>query len=315
MKTKSFLKNALIHKHGNPDDEKALDDYLTLMLNPPIFETGDYSEKHHILTRSQFPEFINDDWNLTELLYEDHIKAHELLFQAFNLRTYQYPLYFMKNGWDDKDTEMVSNASKKGWIKLKSNEEKYNQWKQNRSDYMKSLSTEEQSRRAQKTWDNYSEEDYKKRCKIAKDQWTDERKREYSERFKKLYKDNPDEASRRAIKAWSNKSEERRIEFNETMSEVNKDPVKRAKASVKIKEKWQDPEWRNKMLKRKTKPGSMYIIITPENETFERSGLAKISREFNISEHYIRTFKNKGPITHEDPKISHMLGWEFKQIK
>jgi hypothetical protein len=38
-----------------------------------------YFEKHHILPRSLFPEFIKAKWNIVKLTYKDHYRAHEIL--------------------------------------------------------------------------------------------------------------------------------------------------------------------------------------------------------------------------------------------
>lgn len=36
-------------------------------------------ERHHILPESLYPEFVDSEWNLVNLSYQDHYKAHELL--------------------------------------------------------------------------------------------------------------------------------------------------------------------------------------------------------------------------------------------
>ena len=65
-----------------------------------------------------------------------------------------------------KNSEEISNAAKKGWIKLKEDDEKYRKWLDSRSNYMKELSTEEQRRRANIFWENISEDDYKHACDV-----------------------------------------------------------------------------------------------------------------------------------------------------
>ena len=42
-----------------------------------------YTERHHILPRSLFPEFDKESWNIVELTMEDHIEAHRLLHSIF----------------------------------------------------------------------------------------------------------------------------------------------------------------------------------------------------------------------------------------
>lgn len=60
------------------------------------------------------------------------------------------------------------------------------------------------------------------------------------------------ERMHRAIqKRWDEMSIEQRDAFKQKMSYVNKDPNKRKRAGETLKKKWQDPEWREKMSKRK----------------------------------------------------------------
>lgn len=40
-----------------------------------------YFEKHHILPRSMFQEYIKEPWNIVRLSYRQHYKAHEILPQ------------------------------------------------------------------------------------------------------------------------------------------------------------------------------------------------------------------------------------------
>jgi len=54
-------------------------------------------------------------------------------------------------------------------------------------------------------------------------------------------------------KRWDEMPKEKRDEFKQKMDQVNKDPNKRKKAGESLKKKWQDPEWREKMSKRKTR--------------------------------------------------------------
>jgi hypothetical protein len=51
-------------------------------------------------------------------------------------------------------------------------------------------------------------------------------------------------------KMWDDKSTEERARFTETMTRVNQDINKRKDAGEKIKEKWKDPEFKSKMMKR-----------------------------------------------------------------
>lgn len=62
-------------------DLDALDEYLELVSSSDL--TDGYTEKHHILPKSLFPEYANEKWNLVTLVYEKHVKSHELLFRIF----------------------------------------------------------------------------------------------------------------------------------------------------------------------------------------------------------------------------------------
>lgn len=80
--------NELLRNHTIYDEE-ALIEYLNLISTPD--DVG-YIERHHILPRALFPQYAKDDWNIVTLSYDNHIKAHELLY-----RMYQYPC--MRNAW------------------------------------------------------------------------------------------------------------------------------------------------------------------------------------------------------------------------
>lgn len=66
-----------------------------------------------------------------------------------------------------------------------------------------------------------------------------------------FFKKNPNIQSERQQKRWDNMTELEVEEFRDKMSEINKDVDKRKDASEKIKQKWQDKEFREKMSKRK----------------------------------------------------------------
>jgi hypothetical protein len=63
--------------------EEDLNKYAELIErnNGAVFDC--YTERHHILPRSLFPEFANDSWNIVELTMDDHIEAHRLLHSIF----------------------------------------------------------------------------------------------------------------------------------------------------------------------------------------------------------------------------------------
>jgi hypothetical protein len=289
---KDEIYNIFISTEGFPDSPLHLEEYIDFLLNY-TYDNESYSEVHHILPRSKYPEYITESWNMIRLKYEDHIKAHEILFKAYNNRAYQRTLNFM-NSKVYKDSDLVSAAAKKGWETLKNDKEKYDSFCKKRSESMKKLSSEEQGRRSKKGWDNLSEEQYEKRCEINKENWTDELKLIKSEQMKEYFKNNPNVASERGIKRYENMSEEERISFKNKMNDVNKDPAKREKAGSTIKKHWQDPEFIEKMRNRKKKPGDKYEIIDRDGNILYREGLHAIVNEFNFNITLIRQFANTG---------------------
>jgi len=316
---KAFIYNLFIQKDGIPDSIDKLIEYLDFITGYEY--NGDaYTEKHHILPRVTYNEHINEDWNIVKLKYEDHIKAHELLFEAYNFRKYGRTLNFMKSDVA-KNGELLSIASKKGWESLKNNKEVYEQWKKAHSEYMKGLSPEEQGRRAKKGWDKLTDEQYQERCNINKEIWTDELKEWKSNQMKQYLEENPEESSRRAFLKYKNMPPEKFNEFKSKMNDVNKDPIKREKASLSMKKQWSDPEFIEKMKNRKKKPGDVYELISPAGERLNREGLHKIVNEFNFNISLIRKYTNSNQPVSLPPnkkiineKTANTIGWIFNKI-
>ena len=96
MRNYKFIKEQLIKRHETIDSYEYLEKYINFLLNYKLDITK-YSEKHHILPRTTFPEFQNEYWNLIELNYEDHKLVHLLLFKSINIRTYQKPLNWISH--------------------------------------------------------------------------------------------------------------------------------------------------------------------------------------------------------------------------
>jgi hypothetical protein len=310
---KQKIKEIFINELGEPDSLDKLNEYLDFIIsyNRPL---DGYFEKHHILPNSLFKGYEKTEWNLVKLLYEDHIKAHEILAMAYINRITMRPLNFMKSNLS-KNSNLLSKASKKGWKKLKSDEKKYNQWRLSRSNHMKSLSSEERGRRSKKAWDSYSNEDYIKRCEINKMIWNEDRKRLKSEQMKSYFKDNPSEMHERMSRFWKNMDPNKKEQWDLKMSKVNKDPLKRKKASESLKKKWEEEDFRKKMKNRKT---TNYIItaITPDGKKIQRKGLTNLLTEFDLNYHLVKKFNNTGkPVESKNVKnrknISNTIGWKF----
>lgn len=62
-------------------NEQALSDYLKLV--DTEYDCSEYIERHHILPRSMFPEFLSEEWNIKPLPYVRHIEAHKHLYMMF----------------------------------------------------------------------------------------------------------------------------------------------------------------------------------------------------------------------------------------
>lgn len=60
-------------------DIDAFEKYIELVSKD--YSGNEYSERHHILPRSLFPEYKSNDKNIVNLKFIDHVKAHELLFK------------------------------------------------------------------------------------------------------------------------------------------------------------------------------------------------------------------------------------------
>ena len=233
MRDYNFLKNKFSEKH-TIDNIEYLEKYLKLLLEYKI-ECDEYTEKHHILPRSAFPEFENEDWNIVELKYKDHVEAHLYLFKSINIRKYQRPLNWMLNQY--KNREEISNASKIGWANLKNDKDKYEKWRKKRSNHMKSLSSDEQKRRAKLFWDNITDEEYNIFSNKMKEYWTEDKRIEKSKQMNKHYS-NPENIEKKRIegqKRWDSMSTEDRDSFTIKMTSINKDEEKRRIAGDKIK--------------------------------------------------------------------------------
>lgn len=177
------LKNLFIKKHGTPNNETKLNEYLEYLMSYQLPNENMYTEKHHILDRASFPEYTKCSWNIVELLYEHHVYVHELLFEAYNIRRYQRTLNF-KN--IKKEKVLISNAAKNGWISLKNNNDRYNKWLEKKITYLKSLPSSHYSNMAKKYWDNISDEERRIHSEKIKKSKTPEVKKKRKRFFERI---------------------------------------------------------------------------------------------------------------------------------
>jgi len=291
MKSYDFIIEKLVEKHSI-DNYEFLNKYVSFLINYKLSNSS-YSEKHHILPRSTFPEFENELWNIIELDYHDHRLVHLWIYKAVNIRSYQRPLNWMIS--DYKNSEEMSNASKKGWIKLKNDEAKYREFCTKRSIHMKKLSSDEQSRRAKLFWDNISDEEYLDFCNISKKYWTDENKLQKSKDMIEFYSQESEVEKKRleTKQRWDSLNEEDRVKFKEKMNLINKDEHKRKDAGIKIKNLWKDPDYLEKMKNRKPKSGLKIKLIDTYGSEEIFNSMEDITKKYKLSTHLIRKYRDK----------------------
>jgi len=246
------IKNFLISKLGEPDNEEALDQYITFIIENEVnYDTDLYCENHHIL-----PQCIEPNDITVKLKYNDHCDAHLYLFLAYNRNDFHRPLNFMKpdtNIRGKEYSESLSIAKKQAMEKFK-NSDKYEEYieqcKIKTSLRMKGGFASELAKRR---FDNNA----KAKAEISehfKQLWADP---EYKKRVKEsmIAERNTPEGKLRMKRAareyWDYRSIEEREEFSLKMQDVNSNVDKRLKAGISIKEKWTDPNFRDKMKNRK----------------------------------------------------------------
>ena len=293
MRNYGHIKRLLLEKHENIDSYEYLDKYINFLINYKLDNSIDYTEKHHILPKCFFPEFKDEEWNIIEISYEDHKKVHLWIFKAINNRTYQRPLNWMLNYYKNK--QETSNASKKGWVNLKSNKEKYDTFCMKRSNHMKTLSSDEQSRRANIFWKNISDNEYLDFCNKMKDYWTEEKKKEKSIQMVEYYS-NPENIVKKSIESknvWKSRSNEERKLFSEKMTIINKDEIKRKDAGDKIKNLWKNYEYLEKMKNRKSRKGLSIKVIYSNGDEDIFETMESLNKKLNFSSHLIRKYRDK----------------------
>ena len=239
----------LQEKLGIPNDSTSLDKYFDLILSND--DSISYRENHHILPKCKFPEFINSDWNLVSLRYEDHVSAHKLLAIAYPINAFINPLRFMKSDITSEEYKKLRQlGAKRGWIDLKADTLKYLSWK-----YKKSKSQKEHMNKPENRYRwvhilKSNPEIEAKRQKNSNDSWTEDRRKKWSE-YQKIVKNLPENKLKlsESLKVmWKNKSDEELKLFCETMKRVNNDIDKKERNSKTAKIQWQDEEFRNRMV-------------------------------------------------------------------
>lgn len=289
MKTK--ILNLFVKEHGTPDNYSKLEEYIDFLLDYKLLEDKTYTEKHHILDRASFPQFKKSKWNIVELDYLDHIYVHELLFEAYNIRRYQRTLNF-KNV--TKDSEMTSKAAKKAWKTLKSNSDRFDSWKEKRITYLKSLPSSYYSEKAKLFWDNITENEYITFCEKVSKSKTEEVIQKQKDSISIYYSDekNRKKKSIEAKERWDNIDDQKRDEFKVKMKDINSNISKRKDASQKLKNKWKEEEFLEKMRNRKSRPKNKYELIFENGTNIVIVGFSEMIQKYNLNPTLVRKFMN-----------------------
>lgn len=243
-----------IRKLGKPDDLSMLIKYVEFCLadkNPSF-----HCEAHHILPRSVFPEYTKSDWNIVVLPYIDHCEAHLLLAKAYHIGEFIRPLKFMvtRNESVLSDLkEIRSISAKRYWEALRQNPEQYankvaavkkfhldnnkpgmpfhtnNVVKLIRR-YIDDPSMKHRiSQKMKNWWKSLNHDEYQTICESRK--WSNDRHARHIEYLTTRYQ-----------------NVDFKRKFTETMTAVNKDPVKRATAGKTLKSLWQSDEYKTKTM-------------------------------------------------------------------
>lgn len=89
------------------------EEYIKIIDTQP---TSTYTEKHHILPKSLFPEFENEVSNLVDLDFVDHLRAHEVLTKTNEPK--MYFAFFMMASTTKEEFESLSDLEKFDMYKL-----------------------------------------------------------------------------------------------------------------------------------------------------------------------------------------------------
>jgi hypothetical protein len=218
-----------------------------------------------------------------------------------------------------KNKELISTAARSGWKKLKLNKEKFEKFKEARRNYMINAPSVEHKKRGLAAWKAIKSDDlkYSKFCDSAKKSWTIERRLNQSKKMSDWVANNPGKISASSKKYWSEISKEDREKFKTKVTESLNTPEVKKKISSKLKNKWADSKFKEKMKNRKTYLQKLEII-SPTGEKYYRSGVIEMSKEFGFSPYLVRKFTNsEKPVSSKNvnnKQVQTTLGWTFKKI-
>lgn len=246
------FKEIFISKLGTPDNINKLDEYIKFVMEKTITSiTNEYTEQHHLLPKSKFKEYVKEPNNIFHIKYDDHITAHKLLFEAYNIDAFYRPLNFMmRNEIKKIDNIQLSEMKKRQWKEFKKTDS-YLKWKQKRSHIMKNKMTSEYAKElSEQRW---KKENSKEIASLKmKEIWN--KKRDYIiERMIECrnFDEHKEKISKATKKRWDNMSIEQKKIFSDKMKKITNDENYRKNMSITLKEKFSTNEMKEKFKKRK----------------------------------------------------------------
>lgn len=266
---------------GEPTAYEALNEYIQFVTTA-ILEDG-YSEQHHLLPRAMFPDYENCPENIFKLNYKNHVKAHELLAKAYPIRKFIRPLAFMMRSDKSKGdfSELWSLSIRNWWNEFRQTP-RYETWRQSRSEFAKKQMLDGQAKSMSAKF--YSHPDSRTMMSNHfKSLWADP---QYKERIiESMIRERNSEAGKVRMKKaakenWDSRSDADREAFRLKMNEINSSVEKRTDASEKIKTKWQDDEFKQKMSSRKPRG--------PDGSKLKEKWADPIWREMMLSKRKIK---------------------------
>lgn len=108
MKDQKFYVDKIVNDNAVVNLE-ALDRYVDFCLTKQVGcdDSGVYTEKHHILPKSLYPDLKRVSWNIVCLAYIDHVSAHEMLCESLpESKSMFYAKFLMKSSSGELTSEM-----------------------------------------------------------------------------------------------------------------------------------------------------------------------------------------------------------------
>lgn len=244
------METYFIEKLGLPTNQQVLEEYFSICVSTDATE---YTEIHHILPRSIFPEYVNESWNQVRLTYSTHCLAHELLWCAYpHIGSFWRPLNFMKSQNPDmreKMSEAMRVRANALWSIMKSDPEKMKQWSENKRTLMlermqKNHPAYEEMRMKLNLYYENSPDAKIIRSVASKKMWQDPEMR------KKIIAGQKEWAQSEESRKQKSQNAKKRYDdvvyyeaHKKNMAKINVCEEKKSKNRQTILMKWQDPEF------------------------------------------------------------------------